>query len=91
MRAFQSLGLSVELELTGIEFTTHETMREKWGIPTVNAFLTGNASAHAAEYALRFSSHRPRLGSLGGHARTKIPSPFRSDAEVESALRTWGL
>src|SRR5437762_6775023 len=42
MRALQNPGLSVELELRGIEFTTHESMREKWRIPTLSGFLAGD-------------------------------------------------
>lgn len=55
MQALQNPLWSVVLDLDGIEFTTHESMREKWGVPTLTAFLKGETAAYASKYYLSFS------------------------------------
>lgn len=89
-RGFQNPNLSVALDLDGIEFTTHERMREKWEIPTLGAFLKSESSAYAAGYDLTFSTNGPTNGFRSELVET---DPFfdKSRFAMEKILRSWRL
>lgn len=55
INALQDEGLRPSIEVNGFYFTRHDSIREKFGIPTWDGFLRSECEAYSSDYTLSFS------------------------------------